>query len=227
MDLTVSKRFEFSASHRLWVENWSPEKNLALYGDESRGAYGHGHNFVAWFVFRGDIDERNGMIINVTTIKEKIGKILQERYDHKYLNEDTAPFNRIVPTPEVLARNLLEEAIEVFKGGSARPVACHLEDSPTSGATAYDDDSTERHFTIDFSAARRTWSPLLSERDNEKMFGIASAPAGHGHHYRLRVTMGGAIDNATGMIVPEGEVLPVLREFKARYDHRNLSADFP
>ncbi len=227
MSLLISKRFEFSSSHRLFVKDWSEAKNIAYFGREATSRFGHGHNFVAHFVFDGPVDRANGMMINVTIIKEKIKQIIDNRYDHKYFNTDTPPFDKIVPTAENLAANLLAEAIPLFKDMTAQPVVCHLIESPYSEATAYADGRVERHLWTDFSAARQTYSPHASQVENEELFGQASSPFGHGHHYRLRVTLCGEPDKDAGMIYPEAEGRRIIDELRARFDHRNLNVDLP
>jgi 6-pyruvoyltetrahydropterin/6-carboxytetrahydropterin synthase len=227
MILTISKRFEFSASHRLSVGSWSDEKNRSVFGKESMGRFGHGHNYTAYFVFSGPVDERTGMMINVAIIKQRIKKLLSERFDHKYFNADTPPFDRENPTVENLAQQLLEEVQPLFSAEEARPVACHLEQSPLSSATAYSEGTVERHYNIDFSAARRTCSPFLSDEENTKLFGIAASPSYHGHHYRLRVTLHGAVDSLSGLVFPEQDGWQIMQELRAQFDHRNLSIDIP
>lgn len=225
MYLTISKRFEFSASHRYFQPNWTPEQNRAVFGKAMGTKHGYGQNYTAYFVFHGDVDPKSGMVINVTAIKEKIKSLLTARFDHKCLNIDTPPFDSIIPTPENIARQLLDEAAPLFSDGPARPVACHLAETPWREATAYADGRLESHYRLEFSAARRTYSPHLSERENLRLFGIASSPSGHGHSYVLRITLNGQADAESGMIVPDLEVRAVLRDLHELLDHRNLSRD--
>ena len=227
MYLTISKRFELSTSHRLWQKAWSEQKNLNYFGQESQGRWGHGHNFIAYFVFHGPVVDRNGMMMNVSIIKDRIRKHLFPRYDHRFLNEDSPPFDRLVPTPENISRQLLLEAQPFFKDDTAVPVACHLEESPWSESTAYADGRVERHIWLEFSAARRTFSPHLSEAENDALFGIAASRSGHGHDYRLRVTLAGDIDDESGMMLPETEIWKSMNDLRLRYDHRNLNTDLP
>ncbi len=60
MLLTVSKRLEFSASRRLFFPCWSEAKNLAAFGPESAARHGTGRNYVAYFVFSGEVNAVNG-----------------------------------------------------------------------------------------------------------------------------------------------------------------------
>ncbi len=227
MYLTISKRLEFSASYRYYQPNWPEEKNREVFGKRFLSRYGFGSNFVAYFIFHGPVDVDTGMVLNVADVKKRVNKLLAQRFDHKFLNMDTPPFDRIVPSPENIARQLFIEAETLFQDSTATLVACHLSESPNNEATAYSDGYVERHLWTEFSAARRTWSPHLSEEENTQLFGTASSPSGHGHHYRLRVTLTGDIDTAHGMIVPDNESYPAVIAIHDLFDHKNLSTDIP
>jgi len=227
MLLTISKRFEFCASRRLAVPAWSADTNRAHFGAQSAARYGTGRNYTAVLVFAGPVDPRTGMVINVTEIKRAIKDLLGRRYDHRFLNEDTSPFDRVAPTPENVAAQLLADARPLFAGFAARPVACHLTEAPDREATAYADGTVEGHHWVEFSAARRTMSPHLSDAENTALFGIAAAPHGHGHHYRLRVTLGGPRDGQTGLPAAPAPVAAALGAVVADLDHRHLNHEVP
>ncbi|HWR82705.1 MAG TPA: 6-carboxytetrahydropterin synthase, partial [Candidatus Deferrimicrobium sp.] len=137
MYLTISKRLEFSASYRYQVRKWSEENNRAFFGPEGGGSHGIGSNFTAYFVFGGSPDAKSGMLINVADIKQRAGHLLAQRYDHKFLNEDTPPFDEMVPTPENIARQLLSDAAPLFANRPAQLAVCHLTMTPTREASAY------------------------------------------------------------------------------------------
>src|SRR5213082_3073547 len=105
MLLTVSKRLEFSASRRLQVKHWSARENLAAFGPETGARHGTGRNYVAYFVFTGPVDPTTGMLINISEIKERAGKVVRERFDHKFLNEDNSSFHEAPPTEESIPGN--------------------------------------------------------------------------------------------------------------------------
>lgn len=227
MYLTLSKRFEFSTSLRYWHPGWDEKRNRGVYGDKARGQYGHGYNPVAYFVFHGPIDKSTGMVINVTDIKREINRILADRYDHKFINTDHPEFTDRAPTAERLAAQLLQDAAAAFRDHAAAPVVCHYQESPETGATAYENGRIERHFMTEFSAARRTCSPHLSDEENQRLFGVASAATGHGHGYRLRVTLQGEPDESSGLIVPEPDAIAAMEAVQAEFDHKNLNSDVP
>jgi 6-pyruvoyltetrahydropterin/6-carboxytetrahydropterin synthase len=227
MYLVLSKRFEISSSYRYFRPDWSEKKNREVYGPAVGGEHGFGGNFVIYFVFNGEVDPHTGMIINVAVVKDRVRRLLADRYDHKFLNRDTPPFDHIVPTPEWLARQLLEDVRPLFADESAEPVACHIDISPATAATAYLNGRTERHHWLEFSAARRTWSPHLTETENFRLFGKAASPSGHGHYYRLRTTLRGDIQPDSGMIAPDPDCVEALRAVHDLLDHRNLTTDVP
>jgi len=105
MLLTVSKRLEFAASRRLRVDRWSDTENLAAFGPETDARYGSGRNYVAYFVFTGPVDPATGMLINISEIKQRAGRIVRQRFDHKFLNEDNSSFRAVPPTVEILRGN--------------------------------------------------------------------------------------------------------------------------
>ncbi len=227
MYLVLSKRFEISLSYRYFRPDWSEGKNRKIYGPAVGGEHGFGGNFTVYFVFHGKVDPHTGMIINVTVVKDRVNRLLAERYDHKFLNLDTPPFDHTVPTPERLARQLLDDVRPLFVDEAAEPVACHLDVSPATAATAYANGRIERHRWLEFSAARRTWSPHLTETENFRLFGKAASPSGHGHYYRLRATLRGDIDDDYGMIAPDDVCAQSLHEIHNLLDHRNLTTDIP
>jgi len=130
MLLTVSKRLEFSASRRLNVAGWSDKENTAAFGPETNARYGSGRNYTAYFVFTGPVDQATGMLINISEIKERAGKVLHEGFDHKFLNLDNPSFREIPPTAENVARQLYGGVSPLFADGGATLCVCHLRESP-------------------------------------------------------------------------------------------------
>ncbi len=99
--VTISRKFEFSASHRYWRSDWSEEHNNKVFG-LCTSPYGHGHNYELHVTITGDIDPDTGMIVNLTVLKARVLAILKQ-FDHKYLNLDTPYFKDKIPTTENIA----------------------------------------------------------------------------------------------------------------------------
>lgn len=99
--VTISRKFEFSASHRYWRSDWSEEQNNKVFG-LCTSPHGHGHNYELHVTITGDIDPDTGMIVNLTVLKARVLAILKQ-FDHKYLNLDTPYFKDKIPTTENIA----------------------------------------------------------------------------------------------------------------------------
>ena len=108
----ITRKAEFSASHRLANPDWSEEKNAEVFGIESQT---HGHNYVLEVTVAGDVDPVNGMIMDLKELKDLITREIVEPWDHRHLNHEAPPFDRVIPTVENLAQETwkrLEPAIQ-------------------------------------------------------------------------------------------------------------------
>ena len=103
LKLSLTRRYRFSASHRLHSAAFSEEENKRLYGKCSN-PYGHGHNYVLEVTVTGAVDPETGMIANLGELDPFVEREVVEAFDHKYLNKDVAEFTNQVPTTENLCR---------------------------------------------------------------------------------------------------------------------------
>jgi 6-pyruvoyltetrahydropterin/6-carboxytetrahydropterin synthase len=99
--VSLTRRYRFAASHRLYTPRLSEEANQRVYGKCSN-PYGHGHNYFVEVTLSGPIDPATGMIAN-------LGQL--DPFDQKYLNEQVpefAPEKSLVPTTENLCRAIFQ-----------------------------------------------------------------------------------------------------------------------
>jgi 6-pyruvoyltetrahydropterin/6-carboxytetrahydropterin synthase len=225
MLLTVSKRLEFSASRRLHVDRWSKDENLAVFGPETKARHGSGRNYAAYFVFTGPVDPTTGMLINISEIKERASRIVRQRFDHKFLNEDNPSFRDVLPTADNIARQLYVDVAPLFSDDSAKLVACHLTESPERSATFYSNGACEVNYWFEFSAVRKTMLPQLSAEENARLFG--SATSIHGHNYRVRLTYRSTnLVSAQDLpLVSYDAIDACLHALQDELDHRYLNED--
>ena len=223
MLLTVSKRLEFSASRRLHVSDWSSAENLDAFGLETNARYGSGRNYAAYFVFAGPVDPTTGMLINISEIKERAGKIVRERFDHKFLNEDNSSFRDVSPTVENIARQLCIDVAPLFSDVEAQLLACHLTESPERSATYYSNGACEANYWFEFSAARKTMSPHLNAEENARLFGESVSI--HGHNYRARLTFREERFDGKRPLVRFDAIAACLRALRTELDHHYLNED--
>jgi len=99
----VTRRYKFSASHRLNSERFSREENRELYG-KCNNPHGHGHDYVIDVSVEGFLDVATGQVVNVPALDRLVTEHILRDFDHKYLNIDVPEFQKLVPTSENIIR---------------------------------------------------------------------------------------------------------------------------
>ena len=113
MKVKVSRKAHFNAAHRLFVENWSDEKNKNLFGKCSNPNF-HGHNYDLIVDVTGEVDQVTGVVIDLKELKDIIKNEVEELLDHKNLNLDVLYFKKVIPTAEnicIFIWNILRDKI--------------------------------------------------------------------------------------------------------------------
>ena len=111
MKAYLTRRYLFSASHRLNCDEMSAAENLAVYG-KCNNPHGHGHNYSVEVTVSGRVDPRTGMVCNLVDLDSFVNEKILERFGHQNLN--TLPeFQGIVPTTE----NLCIEVFDMLEEG--------------------------------------------------------------------------------------------------------------
>jgi len=100
MKAYLTRRYWFSASHRLHSGNMSATENQAVYG-KCNNPHGHGHNYALEVTVGGQVDPRTGMVCNLADLDSFVQEEILERFDHQNLNT-LSEFEEIVPTTENL-----------------------------------------------------------------------------------------------------------------------------
>jgi 6-pyruvoyltetrahydropterin/6-carboxytetrahydropterin synthase len=111
MKAHLTRRYMFSASHRLHNEEMSPQENIATYG-KCNNPYGHGHNYALEITVSGPVDETTGMVCNLTDLDGFVEREILERFDQQNLNV-LPEFARDVPTTE----NLCAAIYDILRRG--------------------------------------------------------------------------------------------------------------
>ncbi|HEY0702286.1 MAG TPA: 6-carboxytetrahydropterin synthase [Candidatus Acidoferrales bacterium] len=110
MKVSLTRRYRFAASHRLYAPQLSEEENRRVYGKCSN-PYGHGHNYFVEVTVSGAIDPETGMIANLGVLDPFVQDHVLEAFDQKYLNEQVAEFapeKSLVPTTENVCRVIFQ-----------------------------------------------------------------------------------------------------------------------
>ena len=102
MKVTVSRKAHFNAAHRLYRKEWSDKKNKSVFGKCSNPHY-HGHNYELIVHVTGLVDPKTGYVIDMKILKDIIKSEVEEKMDHKNLNEEVPEFIEMIPTAENIA----------------------------------------------------------------------------------------------------------------------------
>lgn len=113
MKAHLTRRYLFSASHRLHSPEMSAEENRAVYG-KCNNPYGHGHNYAVEITVAGPVDPSTGMVCNLVDLDGFVRANILKRFDHENLNT-LQEFEQHVPTTENLCRELYRIMDEGFQ----------------------------------------------------------------------------------------------------------------
>ncbi|MCL4111367.1 UNVERIFIED_CONTAM: hypothetical protein GTU68_023220 [Idotea baltica] len=95
----LTRRERFSASHRLYNDNWSLEQNESVFGKCSNEFF-HGHNFQLFVTVKGKPDADTGFFVNAHELSQIIKKQVVDRVDHKNINMQVDFMKDIIPSCE-------------------------------------------------------------------------------------------------------------------------------
>jgi 6-pyruvoyltetrahydropterin/6-carboxytetrahydropterin synthase len=117
MKAYLSRRYHFSASHRLHTDAYNAAKNQAVFG-KCNNPHGHGHNYTVQVTFSGPVDPTTGMVCNLADLDQFAQENLISGFDHANLNTLDCFANKVSTT-----ENLNIEIYRIFKSFPA----AHLE----------------------------------------------------------------------------------------------------
>ncbi len=122
----LSRKYTFSASHRLYTDHLSFEENEAIFG-KCANPNGHGHNYQLEVTVRG-----NEGGVSLPAMERVVMTEVVDRFDHKHLNEDCEEFSALNPTVENITRIVWEKLEGKF--GTSRLVRVRVWETPKTYA---------------------------------------------------------------------------------------------
>lgn len=108
--IRVTRKYRFSASHRLHAAALGEAENRELYG-KCNSPFGHGHNYEIEVSVRGPLEERSGRAVDLDLLDGLVRRQVLEAFEHRNLNDEIPAFRAVVPTSE----NLALEAVRRLK----------------------------------------------------------------------------------------------------------------
>ena len=113
MKAHLTRRYLFSASHRLHSAAMPGDWNRATYG-KCNNPHGHGHNYHVEITVSGTVDSATGMVCSLADLDGFVHAEILERFGHQNLN--TLPeFKDQVPTTENLCIRIYEIMQQGFR----------------------------------------------------------------------------------------------------------------
>jgi 6-pyruvoyltetrahydropterin/6-carboxytetrahydropterin synthase len=106
MKAYLTRRYMFSASHRLHSAAMSAEENLATFG-KCNNPHGHGHNYMLEVTVSGQVEQATGMVCNLVDLDGFVRDQILERFDVQNLNRLTE-FENQIPSTENLCTSIYE-----------------------------------------------------------------------------------------------------------------------
>jgi 6-pyruvoyltetrahydropterin/6-carboxytetrahydropterin synthase len=83
----VNRKEHFNAAHKLYNPNWTPEKNVEVFGPCANNNW-HGHNFDLIVTVSGEPDPDTGFVIDLKQLSRLVRTLIIDKLDHKNLNVD-------------------------------------------------------------------------------------------------------------------------------------------
>lgn len=106
--MTLTRTYEFAASHRLNASGLSHEENLKLFG-KCNNPNGHGHNYVLEVTVGGVPGADSGMLVDLVALDSAVNAAVVDRYDHKNLDQDVPELKGQNTTSEIVALTIFQQ----------------------------------------------------------------------------------------------------------------------
>jgi 6-pyruvoyltetrahydropterin/6-carboxytetrahydropterin synthase len=105
--IRLTRRYRFSASHRLHSSALSASENAATYG-KCNNPHGHGHDYALEVGVTGIPDPVSGRVVDVRDLDRLVEAEVLSKLRHRDLNTEAAGLSGLVPTSENLAAAILK-----------------------------------------------------------------------------------------------------------------------
>jgi len=105
-----SEKFEFAATHKLWNDDFSEQRNFEIFG-KCANPTGHGHNYIVEVTIKMPA-ARNSFCVG--DFERMVYDELIKVVDHKNLNADVAVFGKTNPTVENIAAFAWDKLVGKF-----------------------------------------------------------------------------------------------------------------
>jgi 6-pyruvoyltetrahydropterin/6-carboxytetrahydropterin synthase len=133
---SLTRRYQFSASHRLHTPLLSENENARVFG-KCNNPYGHGHNYELEVTVSGTVNAETGQLVPIARLDDCVRERVLHRFANRYLNVDVPEFSGTVPTTEnvllVIAGLLQEQWDDRFGAEGVSLARIHVQETGRNG----------------------------------------------------------------------------------------------
>jgi 6-pyruvoyltetrahydropterin/6-carboxytetrahydropterin synthase len=127
--MLITRKADFSASHICRNPALSEEENRRAFG-AAANPHGHGHNYVLEVTLEGHPDPVTGMVMDLKELKSILNREVVQPFDHRFLNYEVEPFDRVIPTLENIAIEIWRRLAPHFTDTRGRLRGVRLYETP-------------------------------------------------------------------------------------------------
>lgn len=200
-----------SCSRRVYNSKFTPQENRYAY-DLEYSEEGLGANLQFFFYCQTSIQQKNQQneeswkaLESKMTKCKLIASQFLEQWDHHFLNESSdAVSGKGERIPSFATIEMLAQiAYRKLKVALPELICVSIREANRWVGECDNADSAKYRRVFSLSCAHQHRNPLLSESENQILFGKCAAI--HGHEYSLEVEVSGPIDPQTGLVISRGE----------------------
>ena len=107
----LTRRERFCAAHRLYDPQLSDAENEEKYGLCANPNW-HGHNYILWVTVKGEVNPKNGYVVDLKDISSILRENVISKLDHKNINLEVDFMKDQIVSTENLAVAIWNEIIE-------------------------------------------------------------------------------------------------------------------
>jgi 6-pyruvoyltetrahydropterin/6-carboxytetrahydropterin synthase len=174
---------------------------------------------------KGKVNKETGIVVNIVHIDSMIQDVLQN-IDGKLLDKEVPFFRETKPSLENLLIYFWKELEVMFTDAELDRIK--IQQTPFTYGEIRGGEKMNVYVTklFHFSTAHRLHSNYLNQEENIELFGKCNNLYGHGHNYKLEVTVKGRPNPETGVVTHYKHFEDTVNEHVVNlFDHKHINTD--
>jgi 6-pyruvoyltetrahydropterin/6-carboxytetrahydropterin synthase len=134
--ISLTRRYRFSASHRLHCPQLSLAENSRLFG-KCNNPHGHGHDYTLEVTVAGEANPITGLLLPLAELDKLVEERVLGAFAWRNINLDVPQFEKLTATTENVALAIVgllqQHWREYLSGTSARLVRVYIQETERNG----------------------------------------------------------------------------------------------